>query len=64
MVISFEYKRKENSEFWWAENRVEVSKCGFGVNLRVLRRYLQVVDNKFFRRRKRCLGFLSKSSEL
>jgi hypothetical protein len=23
-------KRKENSEFWWAENRVKVSKCGFG----------------------------------
>ena len=23
-------KRKENSEFWWAENRLVVSKRGFG----------------------------------
>ena len=23
-------KRKENSEFWWAENRLEIRKRGFG----------------------------------
>jgi hypothetical protein len=30
LIFVPEPKRKENSEFWWAENRVKVSKHGYG----------------------------------